>query len=34
MSKTHLISIAHEMVGGDQRFEDDDPVGILRAFNQ
>lgn len=31
---TYLVSIAHEVVYSDERFEDDDPRGVLRALDQ
>lgn len=29
-----LISVTHEVVNGDETFEDDDPVGVLGALEQ
>ena len=33
-TSNYLIAVAHDVMGGHQRLENDDPVGVLRAFDQ
>jgi len=30
----YFVAIAHEVMSRDQRLENDNPIGVLRSFNQ